>query len=126
MIHSSKKSLMDEIAAKAKRKEDLRQEIASRSENIEAFAVKMIGDIEEMIATTSNPDVLYTLIPLYARSFEGQVRVMDPGATVNVDWFETEGHPRINGITIRWSKEYQVRNKCEEQLFVDVSSLLLK
>ena len=122
-----KDSLLAQIAAKVKRKKELREEIASRNENIEAFALKMINDIEEMIATTANTSLLASLAPLYTKSFEERVKAVDPGSTVNVQWIEgVDDIPRVNGITIRWSKEYQDANKCEEQLFVDVISLLLK
>ena len=122
-----KDGLLAQIAAKVKRKKELREEIASRNDNIEAFAIKMINDMEEMIATTANTSLLASLAPLYAKSFEERVKAVDPGSSVNVQWFDGgNGVPRVNGILIKWSKEYQDKNKCEEQLFVDVTSLLLK
>jgi hypothetical protein len=127
-MSGTKKSLLEEIAAKVKRKKDLREEIAHRNENIEAFAITMINDMEEMITNTVNTSLLKTLALLYAKSFEGRVQTVDPGCTVDVQWFEqgTDGVPRINGILIKWSQEYQTKNNCEEQLFVDVTSLLFK
>jgi hypothetical protein len=124
---SKNNSLLDQIAAKIKRKKELREEIAHRNENIEAFAIKMINDMEEMIASTANTSLLHSLVPLYAKSFEGRVKAIDPGSTVDVQWTEdANSMPRINGILIKWSKSYQDKNNCEEQLFVDVMSLLFK
>jgi len=123
----SKKTLLQEIADKIKRKKELREEIATRNENIEAFAMKMINDMEDMIANTQNTSLLVSLVPLYAKGFEERVKTVDPGCSVDVQWFDSENDvPRINGILIRWSKSYQEKNKCEEQLFVDVTSLLLR
>ena len=124
---NTKDGLLAQIAAKVKRKKELREEIATRNENIEAFAMKMINDMEDMIASTQNTSLLTSLAPLYVKSFEERVKVVDPGSSVDVQWFDGENDvPRINGILIKWSKEYQDKNKCEEQLFVDVTSLLFK
>jgi hypothetical protein len=121
------KNLLEEIAAKVKRKKDLKEEIASRHENIEAFAMSLINDMEDMIATTTNTSLLASLIPLYAKSFESRVHTIDPRATIDVQWTkDANGIPRINGILIKWSPEYQMKHNCEEQLFVDMISWLLK
>ncbi|CAN5950511.1 unnamed protein product [Sphagnum jensenii] len=123
----AKKDLLDEIAARVKRKKELREEIAMRHQNIEAFVMTLIDDIEEMIATATNPSLLATLVPLYARSFEGRVKAIDPGSSVQVQWTsDANGVPRINGILVKFSSEYQTKHSCEEQLFVDVTSLLLR
>jgi hypothetical protein len=126
-MSNTKGGLLAQIAAKVKRKKELREEIASRKDNIEAFALKMINDIEEMIATTANTSLLASLAPLYGKSFEQQVKVIDPGSSVDIQWLDSgNGIPRVNGILIKWSKEYQDKNNCDEQLFVDVTSLLFK
>ncbi len=123
---SDKKSLLKEIADKVKRKKALREEIAVRNKNVEAFAIDMINDIEEMIASTVNTSLLASLVPLYIKSFEGRIKAIDVGSTVTVQWFDgVQGIPRVNGILIKWSQDYQIKNNCEEQLFVDVTSLLL-
>lgn len=119
--------LSKEINAKVKRKKDLREEIASRGQNIEAFALTLINEMEDMIATTTNLSLLKELIPLYAKSFQSRVHTVDPYAVVDVQWTsDANGIPRINGILINWSKEYQDKNNCDSQLFVDMMSLLLK
>ncbi|CAM6003886.1 unnamed protein product [Sphagnum balticum] len=122
-----KDGLLAQIARKVKRKKDLREEIATRNENIEAFALKMINDMEDMIATTANTSLLASLASLYGKSFEQQVKVIDPGSSVDIQWLDSgNGIPRVNGIMIKWSKEYQDKNNCDELLFVDVTSLLFK
>lgn len=125
----SKKSLIQEIVNRVKRKKDLKEEIASRKHNVEEFAMKFINDMEDMIASTANTSLLASLAPLYAKSFEERIKAIDPGCAVTVQWLEgssSDPIPRINGILINWSKEYQVANSCEEQLFIDVTSLLFK
>jgi hypothetical protein len=122
-----KDGLLAQIAAKVKRKEELREEIASRGKNIEEFVLKMINDMEDMMSTTVNTSLLAALAPLYAKSFEGQIKAIDSGSTVDIQLIDgADGIPRVNGILIKWSKEYQSTNNCEEQLFVDVTSLLFK
>jgi len=121
------KSLLDEIAAKMKRKKDLKQEIASRDENVEAFAMSLINDIEDMIAATVNHSLLKTLVPLHIKSFESRVQAIDRGAVVEAQLTQdANGIPRVSGILIKWSVEYQEKRGCDEQLFVDMTSLLLK
>ena len=124
----SKKSLMDEIAVKVKRKEDLREEIANRHKNVETFVLKMINDLEDMelALPAAQHDLLATLSALYAASFESQIHTIDPRAKVKVQFYDGEGVPRVSGILINWSYEYQQANNCDEQLFVDATSILLK
>jgi hypothetical protein len=126
-MSKKKGGLLSEIAAKVKRKKELKEEIADRRNNLEAFAMKMINDMEDMIATTANTSLLATLAPLYAKGFEERVKVIDSGCKVDVQWFtDADGALRVSGILITWSKHYQAKNNVDEQLFVDVTSLLLK
>ena len=121
------KNLLDEIESKIKRKKELKAEIASRGDHVEAFVLTLINDMEDMIAATTNISLLTTLIPLYAKSFESRIQTIDVNANVDVQWTkDANGIPRINGILIKWSQEYQTKSGCEEQLFVDMISLLLK
>jgi hypothetical protein len=121
------KTLLEEIADKIKRKKDLKEEIASRNDNIEAFVMTLINDMEDMIAATTNMSLLSNLIPMYAKSFESRVKAVDRDATIDVQWAQdANGLPRINGILIKWSPKYQAKYNREEQLFVDMTSLLLK
>ena len=121
-----RKRLMDAIEAKAKRKKDLSAEIALRPENVEAYVLKMVNDLEEMAINTVNNSLLAPLAGIYAKSFESQIRVLDPGANVEVKWIDSDGTSRVNGILIKWSRDYQDKNNCDEQLFVDVMGSLLK
>ena len=121
------KSLLEEIADKIKRKKDLKKEIASRDENIEAFAMSLLNDIEDIIAATTNPSLLKRLVPMYIKSFESRIHAMDRGATVEAQLTQdANGVARVSGIIIKWSPEYQEKHNREEQLFVDMTSLLLK
>ena len=126
-MSSIKEGLLAQIDAKAKRKKDLKEEIASRNENIEAFTIKFINDLEEMIASTANTDLVVSMCHLYAKGFEGQVKALDPECEVKVQWLERKDDvPQVNGILIKWSIEYQQKNNCDAERFIDVASLLFK
>ncbi len=91
------------------------------------FVLKMINDMEDMISTTANTSLLAALAPLYAKSFEGQIKAIDSGSTVDIQWIDgADGIPRVNGILIKWSAEYQQKNNCDAERFIDVASLLFK
>ena len=120
-----KEGLLAQIAAKVKRKKELKEEIASRDANIEAFTIKFINDLEEMIANTANTSLVVSLSHMYAKGFEGQVKVLDPQCEVSIQWLDREdGIPQVNGILIKWSTTYQQKNNCDAERFIDVASLL--
>lgn len=124
---SDKKDLLNEIASKVKRKKELKEEIASRGENMEAFVMKMINEVEDMLVTSTNPSLSRLLIPLYTKSFESHIQTVDPGAFATIQWADDANNvARINGILIRWSMDYRTKNNCDEELFVDVTGWLLK
>ena len=124
---STKSGVQAQIAAKVKRRKELREEIATRKDNVEAFALKMINDIEEMVETTADTILAASLVPLYVKGFEQQLKIIDPGSSIDVQWLDAgNGIPRVNGILIKWSLTYQQTNNCDPELFVDVTSLLFK
>lgn len=127
----SKKSLMDEITRRANKKKALTEEIAGRDKNIEEFVLKLLNEIDASLSGAVNPSLVGQLAPFYASTLQQRIRirVLDNSATVVLSWQEAsdeESVPRVSGVLITWSKEYQTKNSCEEQLFVDVMSLLLK
>jgi hypothetical protein len=128
---SIKDDLLKKINARVKRKKDLSEEIAKRSENVEVFVVKMIEEIEEALISTVNTSLFEAphFRQYYVKSVEGRIRTLDNDATIEVSWHESvvnNSIPRVNGILIKWSKQYQIEHSCEEQLFVDLTSLLFK
>jgi hypothetical protein len=119
-----KKKLLAAIDTKTRRREALKKEIAERHKNIEAFVMKMINDLEDMVVNTANTSLLVSLVPIYVKSLESQVKTIDSGSTTTVQWLESNGTVHVNGILIKWSKDYQVANNCDPELFVDVTNLL--
>jgi hypothetical protein len=128
---SIKKLLYDKIKKKAERREKLAEEIAQRSKNAEAFVTKILDELDGNLADTVNTD-LYDdpgFMECYVRSVQERIKTLDIGAVVDISWIPKASQnetPRINGIHIRWSKEYQEKNNCEAELFVDISNLLFK
>ena len=125
-MSDSRKKMMASIEAKAKRKQDLRDDIALRNENVEALVLRMINDLEDMAIRVGTTGLFISLSELYSASFECQIQTIDPGSSVEVKWIDSGGIMHVNGILIKWSKEYQRKHSCEEQLFIDPASLLLK
>lgn len=119
-----KKKLMETIETKAKQKQELRNEIALRHNNVETFVIKFINDMEDMVADTASTNLLAPLVDLYKGSLEAQIKVIDPHANIEIKWIDSGSQPRINGILIKWSKDYQEKNNSDEQLFIDATSLL--
>lgn len=124
-----KKSLMQEITARAKKKEALKQEIANRPGNMEEFVLKLMNEVDDSLSGSINPSLATTLAPYYEAALSKRVRIVDNDAKVSISWQEASDEksvPRVSGVHITWSKEYQKKHNCEEQLFVDVLTLLLK
>ena len=125
---SIKDDLLKRIEKRAQRHNDLRKEIEERSENAEAFILKMVKDLDETVAKTAN--IVFDtddFINYYIASVENQIQTLDFGAQVEISWQaqpEKGKMPRINGILVKWSPEYQKEHDCEPELYVDVFQLL--
>lgn len=120
---------MDEITRRANKKKALTQEIAGRDKNVEEFVLKLLNEIDANLSGAVNSSLVTSLAPFYESAVEQRIKVLDVGAKVSLSWQEAcdeESVPRVSGVLITWSKEYQTKNSCEEQLFVDVLSMLLK
>ena len=124
----SKKSIMQDILNKVKRKKDLSKEIANRHNNVEEFVLKMIEEVDNMMMTTVNSSLGPTIADYYIRTIHQRMRVLDNNIQIEPSWHNIgEGQvPKLNGILIKWSLNYQTENKCEPELFVDIVSLLFK
>jgi hypothetical protein len=121
----------DKIKEKAERRERLSEEISQRSVNAEAFVVKILDELDSNLAATANTDLFDDagFLQCYVSSVQERIKTLDSGARIDINWAAKTNKgeaPRINGIHIRWSKEYQEKNNCEPELFVDIASLLLK
>src|ERR1035437_6291488 len=117
---SIKQKLLEELAKKTQRMKERKQEIANRQNNIEDFVLKMMNDIDSMIASTVNTSLGPTLVNYYVQSIHERIKTIDSGVKIDVSWGEAQENclPRINGILIKWSKEYQKEHTCDPELFV--------
>lgn len=124
-----KKSILQQINDRVLRKKALSAEIANRNANVEAFVLKMIDEIDSMVCSTVNTSLAPIMADYYVNSLRERVRTLDVNADVEVQWMPAENNsnlPRVTGVLIKWSQEYQVDNNCEAQLFVDPVNLLFK
>lgn len=121
-----KKSLLDKISKKVAKKEALKQEIADRSKNVETFILRMLEELDDSFASTVDTSLLDGIAPLYELSIQSRLNTIDPGATVKVEWRDTDVGPRSSGILVTWSEEYQRENNCEAQLYIDVFSAMFR
>jgi hypothetical protein len=128
---SSKRWLYSKIKEKAERRERLAEEINQRSKNAEAFVTDMLDELDSDLAATVNTDLFNDpgFLECYVDSIQERIKTLDSGARINISWTPKTSKnetPRINGIHIMWSKEYQEKNGCEAELFVDIANLLFK
>jgi hypothetical protein len=122
-----KKKLLEEINKKADRMKARKQEIANRNNNVEEFVLKMMKEIDEGASVFMNSDLGPTLIAFYVSSLQERMKTLDSNCKTEISWApknEDENLPRINGVLIKWSKEYQTVNDCDPELFVDIANLL--
>jgi hypothetical protein len=126
---SVKKAVWDQINKRVKRKKELEEKIASRRDNVESFVLEMIGEVDEMMASTVNTSLAPVLAEYYIASVHERLKTLDSGVKIEPSW-QNDGAdgtmPRLSGILLKWSKSYQKENNCDAELFVDVASLLFK
>jgi hypothetical protein len=126
---STKSDLLEKIKKKAKRMQDLSEEIAERDQNVEVFLLKMLKEMDDCLATWVSAGMdnyaKGTGFQLDVRSIEQRIKTIDIGATIQV-LFGTDEQTCISGILVRWSKEHQDKTGCEEQLLVDIADLMLQ
>lgn len=126
-----KKWLNDKINKKAARREKLTEEIAQRHKNVEEFVLKLLEELDNNIHSSANASLFdsKTFRNLYVHSMQERIKTLDRNARVEISWATEGGNgvlPRINGVLIKWSSDYQVQHGCEPELFVDIAALLLK
>lgn len=122
-----KKKLMEEISKKADRMKARKQEIANREKNVEAFVLKEMKDIDDASTSTINSSLGPAIQDFYVGALGQRLKTLDEGCKVEISWApqnDGESVPRLNGVLIKWSKGYQVANKCDPELFIDIANLL--
>ena len=128
-MNDVKKKLLQEIDDKIARKKALRKEVAERKDDVEVYILKLMEAIDESMSKTVNTSLNQVIVPWHVKSLENDIKSIDPGAKVEVSWYESADpldQKHINGVLIKWSLGYQAANGCEPERYVDITSLLLK
>ena len=124
-----KKKLLQEIDARIARKKALREEVASRKDDVEVYILKLMEAIDESMSKTVNTSLNQVIVPWHVKSLENDIKSLDPGAKVEVTWYESLDpldRKHINGVLIKWSLDYQKVHNCDPERYIDITSLLLK
>jgi hypothetical protein len=122
---SIKSDILDKIKKKVKKRELLSEEIAQRKNNVEAFILKMVDELDADVSSMALMQDVVGLHNYYIGSIEQRIKVLDTDVGIEVLW-DTTDNTRVSGILVKWSKTYQQQNNCEEQLLVDINAFLLK
>ena len=121
-MNEVKKGLLQKIADKVARKKALQKEMASRKTDVAKFAMTLLREMEDMLATSANASLIEDLAPLYAKSLQERLRVLDNDVSATLSWENNQ----VSGILIKWSPDYQAANNCDPELYVDIAELLFK
>lgn len=124
---SSKKDLLKEIDERIKRKKALQKEVASRKTDVEGFVLKMMGEVDELMLAAGNSNLSPTLTEYGLNTIHQRMRLIDKDIQIEPQWhISSTDTTKLSGILIKWSPDYQTKNKCEPELFIDIVSLLFK
>lgn len=122
-----KGDLLKEIEKKAKKHKELRQEITDRKKNVEAFILKMVEELDT--AAASKAFCTADFLAYYGHAAAARMRTLDTDVKVEIllqDSPKENVSPRLSGILVKWSRDYQIQNNCEAELYVDIAQLLFK
>lgn len=119
-----KDELFKEIEERIKKKNEARERALNKS-TLEAFVLAFIKNIEEISMMTTNKIEWQMHAENAIHSLRGQIHSFDNYAKLEVSWLEEEDRPpTVNGVTIKWSRQYQKLHNCDSELFLDVTELL--
>jgi hypothetical protein len=114
------------IDLKASRMEKLKVELTQRSANTEAYILRMLEELDHQVMSFKTEQVDIGIFrALCVESVQQRIRLIDAGANVDISWAD-ETQTQVNGILVKWSKEYQVASSCEPELYVDATAALFK
>jgi hypothetical protein len=121
-----KKKLLEEIDNKAKMRKALKERIANNNP-IETFVQEFVRDLEDVNRMTANKREWNNLVKKALSSLVTKVKTIDPKFGCDVKWRNEEDQlPQVEGVLIKWSRDYQIKTGCDPELYVDVASLLFK
>lgn len=123
-MNDIKKKLLEEIDRKVARRKAAKER-ALYNNTINAFVQSFMNNIDDINTVASNEVEWQFAAETALNSLTQQIRSYDSRARVDVSWFGQEGEkPRVNGVTIKWSPEYQRIQSCDPELFIDVTTLM--
>jgi hypothetical protein len=121
-----KKKLLEEIDRKIAKKKAIRAQSQEKN-TYEAYILEFIKDMEDLSLGKIEGDTWLVMMQISLARLEEQMKKVDWGCKIEISWHTIEGKdPQVNGVLIKWSPYYQMKNSVYPELFVDVASLLLK
>ena len=113
---SVKRKLMAEIEAKAKKMKEKKNKTRTKAD-LEALVFGFFKEAEDLGRMKE-----FALINEASNEIRRQIQKrFDPNCQVQTNYTEDL---QVSGITITWSKNYQIAFKSEEQFHIDVADML--
>ena len=125
-MNDTKKKLLEEIDRKIKRKKKMASRAIERN-TIEAFVIAFMEEVTDINNISTTTETWAVLYPAAQKSLVSKLQTFDPKCSIEISWNrENEKALQVNGVLVRWSPQYQLKNNCEPELFIDIISLLFK
>lgn len=124
-----KDKMMHKVKLRASRMENLKVELASRKKDIPGYILKMLEELDFNLTPFRNSQGLVhnsEFRSYCVDSIQQRIRLIDPGANIDVTWADDNTEMQPNGILVKWSSEYQTANGVEPELYVDAAAALFK
>lgn len=103
-----------------KLKEDARVKMDPRE-----LVMRFLGEFDEKLMACRSVVEKYWLIEAESQRLLSDVQRIDPEASIELMWFgEDTKSMRLEGVRIEWSDEYRVSNSLDNEMVVDLTSIL--
>ena len=103
-----------------KLKEDARVKMDPRE-----LVMRFLGEFDEKLMVCESVVEKYWLIESESQRLLSDVQRIDPEASIELMWFgEDTNSMRLEGVRIEWSDEYRVSNGLDNEMVVDLTSIL--
>jgi hypothetical protein len=121
---SVRKKLLEEINAKAKRIQDMRERANDSSAERDVFEFFRHADEAKLISGSKTYDM-----DMIVSAFESLLRKLkrfDYYAHARIEWVDgsTREESQIRGVTIIWSDAYASKMCIEAQVYIDVGQMI--
>lgn len=103
-----------------KLKEDARVKMDPRE-----LVMRFLGEFDEKLMVCESVVEKYWLIESESQRLLSDIQRIDPEASIELMWFgEDTKSMRLEGVRIEWSDEYRVSNGLDNEMVVDLTSIL--